>query len=64
MSWLAAFKPFSYPYRNFVAIVTQGCQFFMFTSAMYWARPNAYCDMEFRKYVTPTIYAFTALTGL
>ena len=30
---------------------------------MYWARPNSFCEMDFRKYATPASFAFTAVVG-
>eukprot|EP00347_Sterkiella_histriomuscorum_P005840 403355069 len=63
MTYIATIQPYKYPFRNAIAILNEAGQFYIYTASMVWARSDNFCNMDFRGFVTPMAYAFTAFLG-
>lgn len=74
MTYIAAVRPYKYPFRNGIAILNEAGVFYITTASMVWARADLFCEMNFRGFgnlsilfytflVTPMAYAFTAFLG-
>ena len=48
MTYIAAVRPYKYPYRNGIAILNEAGVFYITTASMVWARADLFCAMNFR----------------
>lgn len=64
MAYLAVMRPYRYPYRNFIAILNEAGAFYIFCTAMIWARSEIFSQNQPRNYVAPMVYTFVGFLAL